>query len=288
VTTDLTMQVYGYQAGTAKVDYSWGGSGTTTGSFDDRVKALAQKYPTQVTLATKQGKPAIFLDTRVCQTEAQATAFYGNLYAAVGLNTIMIWNPAGDNYFHLAFGTGTNANLDTVYHGKALRLYSHIHIWDATAGNMDEGCGDGDYDEEEYVDLEQDPCFDSYQVEAQRAVGLITLTDAQLKDLNTCLNAIQDDFPGTLGPAEYNGGTPPYFGGTQHNCTSWFSIWLNKKVSSTFSTSANPASLLRSVTTGGYSGQLASEFTALVVFNHPSPPASGATIAKDFPLDFGH
>ena len=292
VSTKLAMKAYGYQAGTAKVDYSWGGDpggGGTYKPFEDRLKDFAQKYPTQVTLATKQGKPAIFLNTQVCQTEAKATAFYGDLYSTLGLNTIMIWNPAGDNYFHLAFGTGTNANLDSQYHAKAMRLYSCIHIWDITAGNMKEECeSDDDYDEDDYVDLNEDPCFDSYQVGAERAVALIKLSNAQLKDLNTYLNAIQDDFVGTLGPAEYNGGTPPYFGGSEHNCTSWFTIWLNKKVSTKFPTSANPASLMQSVTTGGYSGQLADEFRALLVFNHANPPQSGATIPKSFPLDFGH
>jgi hypothetical protein len=40
--------------------------------------------------------------------------------------------------------------------------------------------------------------------------------------------------------------------------------------------------------TGGYSGTLPPGFQALRVFNHASPPQDGDTIAKDFPLDFGH
>jgi hypothetical protein len=294
-TVELTLKVYGYEAGTATVDYSWGGDGGSSGGgggpskpFAQRLQDFKQKYPTQVVLATKQGKPAIFVNTKVCTTEAQATAFYEDLYKTVGTSTIMFWNPAGENYFHLAFAGGwNNENLDDRFYFKAMRLYSHLHLWDITAGNMDDECGYGDYDDQ-YVDEQTEPCFDSYQVERERAVALVKLDDAQLKSLNTYLEAIIDDFPGTLGPADYNGGTPPYFGGTKHNCTSWFTKWINKEVSSKFPTSANPASFLRSVTTGGYGGQLAPEFRALLVFNHASPPQDGATIDQDFPLDFGH
>lgn len=293
-TSELTVKVYGYEAGTGTVTYSWGGGdsgggGTTPETFDQRLAAFKQKYPTQVIVAEKQGKPAIFVDTKVCTTEAEATAFYADLYKMVGSSTAMLWNPAGDNYFHLAFGAGPATSLDSYFQMKAIRLYSCIHIWDASAGNLEEECyDDEEYDEDDYVDENLDACYDSDQVERERAVALVELDDAQLKSLNTYLEAIMDDFEATLGPADYYGGTPPYFGGSKHNCTSWFTTWINKEVSSKYPTSANPASFLQSVTTGGWSGTLPPGFQALLVFNHASPPQDGATIPKDFPLDFGH
>jgi len=45
---------------------------------------------------------------------------------------------------------------------------------------------------------------------------------------------------------------------------------------------------MQSVTTGGWSGKLAKEMVGLLVFNHPSPPKSGADLPASFPLDFGH
>jgi hypothetical protein len=201
----------------------------------------------------------------------------------------MIWNPAEDNYFHMALGKGGNTIVDPMFRNRGIRLYSCIHIWDISLGNMDTECYSDDYyDEDDYVDLVEDSCHDTYQIERERTVAMIKLDNTQLTELNTYLTAIADDFEGTLGPADYYGGTPPYFGGTDHNCTSWFSNFLNRKVSTEFSTHANPASMLRSITRGNYQGKTAQAFRALLVFNHANPPAKGATISRDFPLEFGH
>jgi len=290
-TVKLTMRGWAMRGAPPKGDtVGGGGSGGGYKSFSQRVQALKAKYSSKVTLATKQGKPAIFVKTDSFSSESQTKAFYADLYKMVGGNTIMIWNPAGDNYFHLAFGQGyPNSKLSQKYYKKAMRLYSVIHVWDIEGGNLDSECyDDDDYDEDSYVDWNDEVCIDDDQVGAERAVALIKLTNTQLKELDKYLNAIVDDFPGTLGPEEYNGGTPPYFGGSQHNCTSWFSVFLDRKVSSSYPTYANPASLMKSITTGGYNGQLTSSFRALLVFNHSDPPQSGATISKNFPLDFGH
>ena len=235
-------------------------------------------------MASKAGKPAIFVDTKVCTTEALTRAFYDDLYSMSGANTVMIWNPAEENYFHL--GLNNSAKLDSYYHNKSIRLYSHIHIWDNTLGNLDDEC-DSNYDEDnEYLDYIDEPCHDSYQVKRERTVAMIKLTNEQVTDLNTYLDEIVDDFDGTLGPAEYNGGKPPYFGGSQHNCTSWFTYFLNKKVSTQFSVHANPASMMKSYT--GAWGSVATAYRALLVFNHPNPPQSGATLPASFPLEVGH
>ncbi len=282
----FTLKLRTLKAGETTVDYSWSVDAAPpppASGFAARLQAFAQKHPGYVTLATKQGRPAIFVKTAFSADESYVKAFYADLYTMIGGNTLMIWNPAGDNYFHLGIGLDDKKNLDAMFRQKSIRLYSHFHVWDSSLGNLDDGCSEGEYDDEEssFLDLQEEPCFDRSQVDRERAVALIELSDAQMKDLGTYLDAIRDDFEGTLGPAEYNGGV-------QHNCTSWFTVWLNQKVSSTFPTSANPASLMQSVTTGGWSGKLAKEMIALLVFNHPSPPASGADLPKSFPLDFGH
>jgi hypothetical protein len=289
----FTFKVRSLKAGETTIDYSWAGDAAPpppASGFAARLQSFAQKYPGYVTLATKQGRPAIFVKTTFSADESTVKAFYADLYATIGGNTIMIWNPAGDNYFHLGLGIDDQKNLDAICRQKSIRLYSHFHVWDNSLGNLDEACSEGDYDDDEYsyLDLQEEPCHDQSQIDRERAVALIALSDAQMKDLNSYLGAISDDFEGTLGPADYYGGTPPYFGGEKHNCTSWFTVWLNQRVNSAFPTSANPASLMQSVTTGGWSGKLAKEMVGLLVFNHPSPPKSGADLPASFPLDLGH
>jgi hypothetical protein len=288
----FTFKLRTLKAGETTIAYSWAADQAPppASGFAARLQAFAQKHPGHVTVASKQGRPAIFVKTSFSADESLVKTFFADLYAMLGGNTIMIWNPAGDNYFHLGLGIDDRKNLDATFRQKSIRLYSHFHVWDNSLGNLDESCGEGDYDDEEneYLDLVEDPCHDPDQIDRERAVALIELSDAQLKDLSTYLGAIRDDFEGTLGPADYYGGVPPYFGGEKHNCTSWFTVWLNQRVSSAFPTSANPASLLQSVTTGGYSGTLAKEVVGLLVFNHPNPPAAGAELPKSFPLDFGH
>jgi hypothetical protein len=284
----LVMKVFGYEAGSAKVTYSWGkssgGGGDTYKPFSQRLTDFAAKYPTQVVLAKKAGKPAIFVDTKVCTTKALTKAFYADLNKMMGPNTLSLWNPAEENYFHL--GLQDSTKLDEMYRNKSIRLYSHIHIWDNTLGNLDDECDSNYDDDNEYLDYVEDPCYDSYQVKRERTVALVKLTNTQMVELNTYLDAIVDDFDGTLGPAEYNGGKPPYFGGSKHNCTSWFTYFLNKKVSTQFSSHASPASMMKSYT--GAWGSVATAFRALLVYNHPNPPASGATLSASFPLEVGH
>jgi hypothetical protein len=296
---EFVMRAFGYQGGTATVKYSWGNSGPAPGPdpdpntlpFSTRLQNFATKYPGYVTLATKQGQPAIFLKTTAfAQDEDQVRAFYKDLYAMVGPSTLMVWNPAQENYFHLV--TPNTTLFSARFRNRALRLYSHIHVWNIELGNLDDECyAEDDDDDEGYADLVETACLQPDQVSKERTVALLKMTDAELAGLNTYLNAIADDFEATLGPANYNGGTPPYLGGGtngEHNCTSWFSIWANQKVSSSLPQYANPASLLQAYTKGNSGGTLSSAFRALLVFNHPNPPQPGADLDRSFPLEFGH
>ncbi len=282
----FTLKVSFSKAGKAKLSYSFAvDTAPATGTFADRLQAFAQRYPSLVVQASKLGRPAIFFKTpSFSNDEAKVKEVFGELWKLLGPNTIMIWNPAGDNYFHL--GLPDSKSLDAMFRQRAIKLYSHFHVWNDSLGNLDEPAS-GEY-EDDYLDLVSDPVYDQEQIDRERTVALLTLTDAQLAQLNTYLKAIADDFNGTLGPADFNGGVPPYLGGDKHNCTSWFTNWLNKYVSSSFPTSVNPASLVSSVIGGGWSGSLAKEYLALLVFNHPSPPAAGTALPSSFPLDVGH
>jgi|GEM_PF-2834075 hypothetical protein len=296
----LTMKAFGYEAGSATVNYSWGNDWTGTGgykTFPERVAAFAAKYPTMVTQATKQGRPAIFLKTTklveaTAPDEDAIRAFYADYYAMLGTHTAMAWNPAGENYFHL--WTPSGSQLSPRFRNVSMRLYSHFHVWNVALGNLDNECydEDDDYDDEDATsDFVDSECLSEGDVGNERTVALLKMDSDQLTSLNTYLEAIDDDFYGTLGQVEFNGGTPPYLGGGedgQHNCTSWFSIWANQSLSSALPMYANPASLIRAYTQGSYSGTLATPLRALVVFNHPDPPAEGADLDRNFPIEVGH
>ncbi|MCC6751561.1 MAG: hypothetical protein IT371_28170 [Deltaproteobacteria bacterium] len=261
-------------------------------SFEGRLRAFAQRNRAYVTMATKQGRPAVFIKTAALPNEAAAKKLHADLLATFGTNTLMLWNPADDNYMHVGTGTGTNLRMDRRFRGKAMRLYDHFHLWNMSAGNLDEECYSEDEEYDEGTNLFYDePCYDPDQVDRQRTVALVKLTNTQLGGLSKYLSAITDDFEGTLGPSDYYGGTPPYISGRadgEHNCTTWITSWLNKYVSRQISTHANPASFVRSLVHGDYNGRLLSIYRAVVVFNHPNPPAEGATIDSRFPLEFGH
>jgi hypothetical protein len=306
----MTVKLYALGACDAVVDYSWD-AGQTYQSFLQRLQSFAAKYPQRVVIATKQGKPAIFLETASLSGSTAIKDFYADLYKMLGTNTVMAWNPAGENYFHL--WTPSSDKLEQRFRHKAMTVYGSPHYWDASTGNLDdeydegdeeycsEGCYEDAYEEceEEYGDdiwecPAYETCYESCiaaSTEKERAVALIVLSNQHMVLLNTYLAAITDDPAKNLGPSTYNGGVPPYFTGDpngKHNCTSWFSEWISREVSSEFASYYNPAALMKSWTTGGWSGQLATRFRALLVFNHPNTPQDGATIGKSFPLDFGH
>jgi hypothetical protein len=312
--TAMTVKLYAIGACDVVVDYAWDAAGAYK-PFSQRLQDFAAQHPQKVVIATKQGKPAIFLDTSSLSGDSAIKSFYGDLYKVLGTNTLMAWNPAGENFFHL--WTPDSDKLEQRFQHRAMTVYGSPSYWDASTGNLDDEYGDDEYCEEGcsencYEDV-YDECADEYEDEiwdcpayetcvedcvsgcgsttAERAVALIVLSDDQMVLLNTYLAAITDDPSTNLGPSSYNGGVPPYFTGDpngKHNCTSWFSEWIHRKVSSEFAVYYNPAALMKSWTTGGWSGQLATRFRGLLVFNHPTPPASGATISKSFPLDFGH
>lgn len=313
---EMTVKLYATDACEVTVSYSWTVPPPAYKPFAQRLDELVQKYPNNVILATKQGRPAIFVDTASLTSAVEI--FYGDLYQMIGTNTVMAWNPAGENFFHLR--TPSSTLLEQRFREKAMTVYGSPAYWDASAGNLDnehdeyddeycyEDCGESCWEEcyepcgeedvydclcyEECNDTCMEDCGSSAgQISAERAVALIVLSNAHMELLNEYLVAITDNPDENLGPSEYNGGVPPYFTGDpdgKHNCTSWFSEWLSRKVSSQFPSYYNPAALLKAYTRGGYSGQLADRFRALLVFNHPNPPQSGDTIPWDFPLDFGH
>jgi hypothetical protein len=288
----FTVKLYTRAAGEATISYSWAGTGgTTTSGFPQRLAAFKAKYGSAVAVATKQGKPAIFLDTDGITTEAKAGELVTDIYDMIGTYTIMIWNPAGENFFHLALPD--NPNLDSTFRKKSFTVYEHMRIWGNELGSFDSYSYD-DEGEEDYLSdyvYSYPGSYDSYQLEAERTVALIVLTATEFVALNNYLKAIVDDFPATLGDVEYNGGVPPYFSqdpAETHNCTSWFTSFLSYKVSSSFDIHANPASMMKDYT-GGWGGQLAAEYRGLLVFNYSGTrPADGATIPAGFTFDFGH
>jgi len=318
--SQMTAKLYAVGGCDVTVSYSWTVAAPpppTYKPFAERLDDLVQKYPQIVFVATKQGKPAIFVKTALLSGEAAVNAFYADLYETIGTNTLMAWNPAGENYFHLR--TPTSTQLEARFRNKAMTVYGSPHYWDPSAGNLDneyddddnegcyESCGEDCYEDcyetcgeddvydcacyQDCTDTCYEGCTSMGQVSAERAVALIVISNAEMTLLDDYLAAITDEPSTNLGPSDYYGGVPPYFTGDpngKHNCTSWFSEWLYRKVSTEFPTYYNPAALLKAYTTGGYSGQLAAKFRALLVFNHPNPPAHGATIPKSFPLDFGH
>jgi hypothetical protein len=310
----MTVKLYAIEDCEVTVSYFWSVVPTYK-PFTQRLADLVAKYPNNVIVATKQGKPAIFVDT-ASMSDSKIEPFFADLYKTIGTNTLMAWNPAGENFFHLR--TPTSTLLEERFRNKAMTVYGSPSYWDPSSGNLDdeyagddeeacyEGCGEDCWQDtagecgEDYYDCmayeacqEQcvDECIDQGNHGAERAVALILLTNAQMTLLNDYLVAITDDPDTNLGPSEYNGGVPPYFTGDpdgKHNCTSWFSEWLHRKVSYEWPVYYNPAALMKAYTTGGYSGQLASQFRALLVFNYHTPPASGATVPENIALDFGH
>ena len=292
--SDLALRIYSYEGGAARVDMTWEtsepGDPPAVLSLERRINEFAEAFSPVVTLATKQGRPVIFIDTHSMRDDPEkAAAVYGELYKVIGANHLMVWNPPGeDNYFHMATGEGgADDPLSPRFRNMGIRIYSHFHIWDISGGNLDWQCW--------YEGPEEDPddlvyrvtgqCHNGEQIERQRTMALIKVTDQQLGSLNDYLQAISDDFMGTLGPANFGGGLPPYFGGSQHNCTSWFTHWITREVSSQFPTSVNPASFMLDIT-GSY-GAPTEEVEALVIFNHPQRPISGTELEPGFPFEFG-
>lgn len=117
---------------------------------------------------------------------------------------------------------------------------------------------------------------------------LIKLKNSQLSAFNDYLGAIQNDFRGTLGRTDYNGGTPPYISGSEsgsHNCTSWVSTWARANVSNAIPYGAYPPGWVERM---ARTRSNASAYRGLVVFNHPDAPHTGQRVARNFELEFGY
>lgn len=315
----MTVKLYALADCEVTVSYSWAVV-VSSRPFIQRLTALAEARPDQVILAYKQGRPAIFVNTASLSAE-EAEPFFTALYDMIGGNILMAWNTARERSFHLR--TPINTLLEPRFRAKAMIVFRSPYFWNPAAGRLDsehetlggnynfckEDCGGicwhltsaecGGFDAN---CVAYNSCMDQCvadceirraipQLKLKRAVALIELSDSQISELNSYMAAITDHPEANLGPGDPNGGVPPYLSGDpdgKHNNTSWFSEWLNRKVSPQFPNMHNPAQLIRAYTTGGPDGQLADSFRGLMVFNHDTPPASGANVPKDIPLDFGY
>jgi hypothetical protein len=235
------------------------------GSFVARMYSLREQYRGFVHIATKGGKPAIFINTDfgVGQYEnwseaqkARFQKFRSELLAVLGTNTLQLWNPVGDDWLHVGMGTGGSRLLDQENKGQTLKLYDYHTLHE----------------------------FEIPTPGTERTTVLVKLTNPQLAKYNTYLRGIKTDFYGTLGETEYNGGIPPYVSGRPdgtHNCTSWMTSWLTKEVDRDLRYGADPPSWCRSTARGD-----AQALRGILVFNHPNAPHTGEVIDNAFPLKF--
>jgi len=248
----------------------------SSSTFLTRVKRLQTRYPGQINIATMNRRPAIFVSTKFGQgdyynwtpaQQAKFEAFRKDLLKALGTNTVQAFNPVGDDYLHVGTGTGTSTKLAAANKGRVINLYGNLH----------------------------DEPYDLPDPSTERTCVLVNLTNKQLtntqgKGFDQYLTAIRNDYntngnmDQTLGAVEYNGGTPPFVSGRSdgtHNCTSWFTSWLQKFVGGGFYYGADPPSWCRSTSTCS-----ARALRGMLIFNHANPPQDGQSIPNSFPLNF--
>lgn len=225
-----------------------------------RMQALKTSYPTRVSIAKMHGRSAYFVNTQNFQTPAKADQFRVALLKALGTNTVRAWNTT--DWLQVGTGTGTNSALSAANQGKHFALFNHF------------------VDEPWVLPCSEETCV------------LIKLSNAQLKNsqgkgFDQYMTAIRTDFTKALGETIYNGdyNGPPFVTGRKtsgHNCTSWFTNWLERKVGGGLEYGADPGTWCQSTARGS-----ATPVRGLLVFNHPHAPANGATVPSNFNLYWG-
>jgi hypothetical protein len=243
---------------------AWAAPATTTYTSTDglpaRMKALQTANPGRVTIAKMNGKPVYFVNTQNFSTSAKAEQFRVAVLKALGTNTVRAWNTT--DWLQVGTGMGINKSLSAANQGKHFALFNHF------------------VDQPWALPCSEETCV------------LIKLTNAQLKNksgkgFDQYMTAIRNDFYGTLGETEYNGdyNGPPFVTGrtsSKHNCTSWFTNWLQKKVGGGLEYGADPGSWCQSTARSG-----ATPVRGLLVFNHPNTPTEGAKLPSSFNLYWG-
>jgi hypothetical protein len=225
-----------------------------------RMQALKTTYPTRVTIANLHNRPAYFVNTQSFQTPAKAEAFRVALLKALGTNTVRAWNTT--DWLQVGTGKGTNSALGAANQGKHFALFNHFRDYEWALPCSEETC------------------------------VLIKLTNKQLKNsqgkgFDQYMNAIRSNFSGALGETIYNGDWdgPPFVTGNRnsgHNCTSWFTNWLERFVGGGLEYGADPGTWCQSTARSH-----ATPLRGMLIFNHPHAPANGATLPSNFNLYWG-
>jgi hypothetical protein len=225
-----------------------------------RMTALKAAYPGRVTIAKLHGRPAYFVNAQGFETSAKAETFRLAVLKALGTNTVRAWNTT--DYLQVGTGVGPNASLCATNQGKHFALYNHFR------------------DSAWQLPYAEETCV------------LFKLTNAQLKNkqgkgFDQYLNAIRSDFGGTLGETRYNGdwNGPPFVTGNRssgHNCTSWFTNWMERFVGGGLEYGADPGTWCQST-----ARSTATPIRGLLIFNHRNPPADGAKLKSSFGLYWG-
>lgn len=232
---------------------------TTKDSLQRRMEKLRTRYPNQVSIAYMNNRPAYFIKTDNMSTK-QASTFRNALLYTLGTNTLRIWNTT--DWLQVGTGKGSNKKLSSENRGKQFALYNHFRDM---SWSLPEG---------------------------QETSVLVKLKNTQLqnprgKGFDQYINAIRNDFQGTLGETDYNGdySGPPFVTGdpqSKHNCTSWMTNWLKREVGGGFRYGADPGSWCISTASNPTSA-----VRGLLVFNHPNTPQNGAQLQSSFPLHWG-
>jgi len=230
-------------------------------SFVSRMMSLRQRYQGKVHVAKLNNRPAVFINTDFGQgsynswtteQKAQFNQFKRDLQKAVGANTLHAYNDGG--HLHVGTGISSTSALASGYKGKNIDIYGSLNLCDysmARPGN-------------------------------NRTCVLFKLPTSKLRLFNTYVQAIENDFHGTLGRVEYNGrpAPPPYISGNSnnaHNCTTWLSYFLNKKVDSSVQNRHSPYTFCKYNSKGN-----ANTMRGIMVFNHPNAPHTGQSLSSSF------